>query len=129
MKNGGSCNTENVIYGLRCRICNKWYVGESSLQLSLRGRLNGHRAATVRLKEGKMLNSQMNGTGPVTENFVQEGHEFDRDMELYLLESGDWKSAVERRKRESYYICKFSTLEPGGLNKAAGIMGQFYGKI
>ena len=101
-------------------------MGESSLQL--RGRLNCHRAATVRLKEGKLLNSQMNDTG-AAEHFVQEGHEFDRDMELYLLESGDWKSAVERRKRESYYICKFSTLEPGGLNKAAGIMGQFYGKI
>ena len=82
----------------------------------------------MRLKEGKLLNSQMNDTG-AAEHFVQEGHEFDRDMELYLLESGDWKSVVERRKRESYYICKFSTLEPGGLIKAAGIMSQFYGKI
>ena len=126
VRNGGSCNTENIIYGLRCKLCNKWYVGESSLQL--RGRLNGHRAATVRLKEGKLLNSQMNDTG-AAEHFVEEGHDFDRDLELYMLESGCWKSAAERKKRESYYICKFSTLEPAGLNKTAGIMGQFYGSI
>ena len=126
VRNGGSCDTENIIYGLRCKLCDKWYVGESSLQL--RGRLNGHRAATVRLKEGKLLNSQMNDTG-AAEHFVEEGHDFDRDLELYMLENGCWKSAAERKKRESYYICKFSTLEPAGLNKTAGIMGQFYGSI
>ena len=126
VKNGGSCNTENVIYGLRCKLCNKWYVGESSLRL--RSRLNGHRAATVRLGEGKELNSQMNDTG-AAEHFAEDGHDFDRDLELYLLESGNWKSAVERKRRESYYICKYSTLDPAGLNKTAGIMGQFCGKI
>ena len=94
----------------------------------MRSRLNGHRAATVRLKEGKLLNSQMNDTG-AAEHFVKEGHDFERDMELYIMESGSWRSAAERKKRESYYICKFSTLEPAGLNKTAGIMGQFYGSI
>ena len=126
VKNGGSCNTENVIYGLRCQLCDKWYVGESSLRL--RSRLNGHRAATVRLGEGKELNSQLNDTG-AAEHFAEDGHDFDRDLELYLLESGNWKSAMERKRRESYYICKYSTLDPAGLNKTAGIMGQFYGKI
>ena len=70
----------------------------------------------------------MNDTG-AAEHFAWEGHDFDRDLELYMLESGNWRSAVERKKRESYYICKFSTLEPDGLNKAAGTMGQFYGSI
>ena len=126
MKNGGSCDKENVIYVLRCKLCNKWYVGESSLQL--RSRLNGQRAATVRLKEGKLLNTQMNDTG-AAEHFVKEDHNFERDLEVFVLESGKWRSAVERKKRESYYICKFSTLEPLGLNKTAGMMGQFYGSI
>ena len=126
VKNGGTCDTENIIYGLRCKLCDKWYIGESSLRL--RSRLNGHRAATVRLGEGKLLNTQMNDTG-AAEHFVQEGHNFEQDLELYLLESGKWKSAVERKKRESYYICKYSTLEPAGLNKTAGLMSQFYGKI
>ncbi len=126
VKNGGTCDTENIVYGLRCKLCDKWYVGESSLKL--RSRLNGHRAATVRLGEGKLLNTQLNDTG-AAEHFVQEGHNFDQHLELFVLESGNWRSAVERKKRESYYICKYSTLEPAGLNKTAGLMSQFYGKI
>ena len=70
----------------------------------------------------------MNDTG-AAEHFVKDDHIFERDLELFMLESGSWRSAVERKKRESYYICKFSTLEPAGLNKTAGIMGQFYGSI
>ncbi len=58
-----------------------------------------------------------------------DGHDFEQDVELYMLESGTWKSAGERKRHESYYICKFETLEPAGLNKTAGIMGQFYGSI
>ena len=126
VRSGGSCNTENVVYGLRCKLCNVWYIGESSLRL--RSRLNGHRAATVRLLEGKLLNSQMNDTG-AAEHFSKDGHNFDRDLELALLESGNWRTAAERKKRESYYICKFATLEPAGMNKAAGILGSFYGSI
>ena len=126
VKNGGSCDTENIIYGLRCRICDMWYVGESSLKL--RSRLNGHRASVVRLQAGKILNTQMNDTG-AAEHFVKEGHEFDRDLEVYLLESGKWKNAMERQKRESYYICKYATLEPAGMNKATGCLGSFYGKV
>ena len=72
--------------------------------------------------------SQMNDTG-AAEHFVKEDHDFERDLEMFVLESGKWRSAVERKKRESYYICKFSTLEPLGLNKTAGMMGQFYGSI
>ncbi len=42
---------------------------------------------------------------------VEEVHDFDQDMELYMLDSGRWKLAGERKKRESYFICKFATLE------------------
>ena len=54
------------------------------------------------LKEGKSLNSQMNDTG-AAEHFVGEGHDFDRDLELFLLESGGWRSAAERERREHTY--------------------------
>ena len=95
--------------------------------MKLRGRLNGHRASVVRLQEGKILNTQMNDTG-AAEHFAKGDHEFDRDLEVFLLESGKW-SAVERKKRESFYICKYATLEPAGMNKATGLLGSFYGKI
>ena len=126
VKKGGSCETENVIYGLRCLQCDKWYIGESSMKL--RSRLNGHRASVVRLRDGKALDTQMNDTG-AAEHFAKEDHEFDRDLEVYMLESGDWKNAMERKKRESFYICKYATLEHTGMNKATGCLSSFYGKI
>ena len=70
----------------------------------------------------------MNDTG-AAEHFSKEGHDFDRDLELALLESGSWRTAAERKKRESYYICKYATLEPTGMNEAAGTLGSFYGNI
>ena len=111
--NGGSCGTENVVYGLRCKLCNKWYVGESGN--ALRSRLNGHRASVVRLQKGEKLNTDMNDCG-AAEHFVKAGHDFDRDVEVFILESGDWGCPMERQRRESYYICKFGTLEKNGMN-------------
>ena len=70
----------------------------------------------------------MNDTG-AAEHFSQNGHDFDKDVEVSLLESGTWKTAAERKGRESYYICKYATLEPAGMNKAAGTYGSFYGNI
>ena len=95
VKDGGSCDTENIIYGLGCKL---W---ESSQQL--RGRLNGHRAATEQLEEE---NSHMNETG-AAEHFVKVAHDL-------VGESG----SRSRRGRN-----KFAT--PAGLNTTAGIIGQF----
>jgi len=64
----------------------------------------------------------MNDTG-AAEHFVKDGHNFDQDVEVFLLESGDWKSATERKQKESFYICKYQTLEP------AGLLGSFYKNI
>ena len=38
-------------------------------------------------------------------------------------------SAEERRCKESFYICKYSTLDPTGLNKKAGNMADLYEKV
>ena len=38
-------------------------------------------------------------------------------------------SAEERRCKESFYICKYSTLDPTGLNKKAGSMANLYEKV
>ena len=51
------------------------------------------------------------------------------DAALFILEKGEWKSAEERRCKESYYICKYSTLEPTGMNKKAGSMADLYEKV
>ena len=61
--------------------------------------------------------------------FASEGHSFEDDAGLYILEKGEWVNAEERRCKESFYICKFSTLEPTGMNKKAGSMADLYEKV
>ena len=84
---------------------------------------------TIKASSVLYSSSTSTSSSSSSEHFVEDGHDFDRDLELYMLESGRWRSAGERKKRESFDICKFATLEPAGLNKTAGIMGQFYGSI
>jgi hypothetical protein len=126
----GSCKSENIIYGIRCKRCSKWYVGESGLRLH--NRISGHRASIKRLQKGEKLNSQLCDTG-CAEHFNGDGHNFDQDAELHLLEKGEWVDPADRKKRESFLICKFRTMQSdmvqGGLNKTAGAFTDLYGKI
>ena len=96
--------------------------------MRLHDRLSGHRASIKRLEKGETLNTQQNDTG-LAEHFLEGGHNFERDAELHILEVGDWKSTEERRKKESFFICKFKTKQPCGMNKSAGCFTDLYEKI
>ena len=85
-RNGGNCKTTNAIYGMRCKECNQWYIGETGMRLH--DRLSGHRASIKRLEKGESLNTQLNDTG-LAEHFLVDGHNFERDAELHLLEAED----------------------------------------
>ena len=122
---GGTCKSTNLIYGVRCSKCDLWYVGESSMKLH--ERLNQHRYSTGKVKRGGLLDKS-NDTG-LAEHFAQDNHNFDQDLELYILEKGQWKTPMERKSKESYYICRHSTQEPDGLNKNAGFLGDLYEKV
>ena len=50
----------------------------------------------------------------LSKHFASKGHSFEDDAALYILERGQWKNAEERRCKESFYICKYSTLEQKG---------------
>ena len=94
----------------------------------MNNRMSGHHASIKRLKKGDSLNTQLNDTG-VAEHYVQEDHEFETDAEVHVVEKGDWRTASERKKRESFFVCKFKTLRPQGMNKTAGEYSEFYEKI
>jgi hypothetical protein len=74
------------------------------------------------------LNEEMNDTGAAEHNH-QPGHQFRTDAELHILEKGDWKTAAERKERESFWICKYKTHQPEGMNKTKGTFKDVYGKI
>ena len=122
---GGSCKSTNIIYGVKCARCEQWYVGETCMKLH--ERLNQHRYSTNKLKRGGSLDKS-NDTG-LAEHFAQEDHDFEADLELYILEKGRWKTPSDRKAKESFYICRHSTQEPQGLNKYAGFLGDLYEKI
>ena len=123
--NGGSCKSSNLIYGVNCVKCNLWYVGETGMRLH--ERLNQHRHSIGKIRRGESIDKS-NDTG-LSEHFALDGHSFEEDAGLYILEKGEWVNAEERRCKESFYICKFSTLEPTGMNKKAGSMADLYEKV
>ena len=90
-------------------------------------RLNQHRHSIGKIRRGESIDKS-NDTG-LSEHFSLEGHCFEDDAALYILETGEWISAEERRCKESFYICKYSTLDPTGLNKKAGNMADLYEKV
>ena len=100
--------------------------------MKLHNIVNGYRASIKRLSKGLKLNTQMNDTG-AAEHFSQGNHDFDEDAEFHVLEKGSWVDTADRRKRESFLICKYRTLQQdggqGGLNKEVGFFADLYGKI
>ena len=95
--------------------------------MKLHERLNQHRYSTNKLRCGGSID-KTNDTG-LAEHFALEDHNFDNDLELYILEKGKWKTPVERKAKESFYICRHSTMEPKGMNKNAGFLGDLYEKV
>ena len=125
LRSGGDCKSSNVVYGVKCDLCGVWYIGETSMKLH--ERLNQHRYSTNKLKRGGTLDNT-NDTG-LAEHFAESSHVFERDVKLYILENGKWESAYARQEKESYYICRYATLEPKGMNKKAGFMSDVYEKV
>ena len=122
----GSCRTANVIYGLECIKCNKWYIGETKQDLG--ARMSGHRASVNKVKRGGVLNDDMNDNGTAY-HFGEENHDFDRDARVVILECGEWKNTFERQTKEDYYICKFKTLQPTGINVKRGPFTKAFNKL
>ena len=122
---GGNCKSSNLIYGVKCSRCDLWYFGETSMRLH--ERLNQHRYSTGKLKRGGVLDKS-NDTG-LAEHFAQDDHDFENDLELFIMEKGGWKTSMERKAKESFYICRHSTQEPQGMNKNPGFLGDLYEKV
>jgi hypothetical protein len=95
---GGSCSTTNVVYGLRCKQCNVWYVGETGNRL--RDRINGHRdKAKIFKKKGPQSCDDKSDNG-ATIHFGGNNHTFETDVEIHLLDHAEEWMQEERREKE-----------------------------
>lgn len=100
-----NCKTSNAIYLMTCKVCKKQYVGETKLSISRR--INLHRSD---------YNTRRFKRSPVAEHFSHENHAFG-DISLCVIESDTRWDDTLRKRRETYWIRRLSTLQPYGINK------------
>ena len=106
LKGDTNCRTHNVVYLMPCGKCGKQYVGETKGLLN--SRMNVYRD-DWRHKRFEI--------SPVAEHFCLPVHDFLSHASVCCLESNpEWKN-IARKSRESYWIRRSNTLNPGGINK------------
>ena len=97
-----SCDTNGIVYYIKCKRCNQEYIGQTGRTLAKR--FGEHR--------GYVNNNKTNE--PTGLHFNLPGHRLS-DMEVSVLEKVFSKDKLTRETRESFYIREFQT-EINGMN-------------
>ena len=99
------CKTTGVVYMIVCGICNIKYIGQSSTPLHLR--INNHRSLCTNTKANKAdVHSEYE-----SEHFKIHSFKHIRIKILDIVEDSNI-----RLERENYFIIKYKTVYPYGLN-------------
>jgi hypothetical protein len=108
VKQNLTCGSENVIYLIRCKKCNKQYVGQTGQ--TLRKRFTNHK-----------LSINKKTPNPVGKHFNQEGHSLQdcciTPIEKLSIRNDKNDNKLALIKREIYWINKLGTAFPHGMNK------------
>lgn len=107
------CNSKNLIYSIKCLICQKIYIGQTTL--SLRNRFNAHKY-TIRHNKNKVLSSHINSC-------IRRSRYTNSIMPISLtpletlpiLEDPD-DNVTQLINRETEIIAELKTYEPHGIN-------------
>ena len=97
-----TCISQNLVYVIKCRTCNKIYIGETGRRLGYHFREH--------LRSTRQTNTDL----PVSRHFASPSHAC-TDMLVSVICSG-FLDAQDRRRFEARMIFKHKTLHPGGLN-------------
>jgi len=100
------CKMSNAVYLMTCNVCNKQYVGETSMALNTR--MNLHRSDWKTRKFNR---------SPVASHFNKESHAF-KNTVLCCIEANDTWTDGQRKMRETYWIRRLNTPHPHGINKS-----------
>lgn len=97
-----TCIKQNVVFVIKCRNCNKIYIGETGRRLgdSLREHLRSTRQTNTDLLVGRHFESPSHAC---------------TDMLVSVIRSG-FRDTQDRRRFEARTIFKHNTLHPGRLN-------------
>ena len=99
-----NCETDNVVYMIKCQKCNSCYIGETERMLK------------ERISEHKGYIRNNNAKEPVGAHFNSPGHDLS-DLKVIILEKVKSTNTQYRKERESYLIRKFNAFYKG-INKS-----------
>ena len=94
-----TCTSDNAVYLIKCRTCNKVYIGETGRRLG------------DRFREHLRSTRQTNTDLPVGRHFASPGHA-STDMLVSVIRSG-FRDTQDRHRFEAGMIFKHKTLHPG----------------
>ena len=97
-----SCTSNNVVYVIKCRACDKVYIGKTGRRLGYRFREH--------LRSTRVANTHL----PIGRHIVSSNHSTD-DMLVSVVCTG-FRDAAERRRFEGRMIFGHHMLHPRGLN-------------
>ena len=121
VKNGGTCQTKNIIYSAECLKHNKIYIGQTTNQANRR--FCGHRYDMKKATEIS-FGSEESGT-ELSEHFTSSPHDA-KNMRVHILDHNPKWKKIERLVLEDYYMCKLKTIEPDGLNTKHGVFAKLF---
>ena len=105
-----NCNTEKVLYLLKCKICNEApYVGKAKTKFRLR--FNNYKSKHRSFRKGNTNVPQKR----FHTHYTQEGHEGINDWEFTLIEKCETHKQL--KEREVFWQHKLKTFLPYGLNE------------
>ena len=116
MNSSSTISDENVIYAAECTRCPSLYVGQTKQQLF--ARFTGHRSDIALRPQRCELPQHFHES--------QNGCDFDRDLQIHILQKNLTGSRVAREAVEDQWIMKLGTLSPSGLNAKLSEYGILY---
>ena len=105
--NFSTCNTDNVVYYIKCVSCDKVYVGET--KFSLQKRISQH-LASIRLRYDTAV-----------ANHFDSSHNIQNDLRCGVLKHNNGWSDMMRKEKEGELIKRLGTIEPDGINISRGV--------
>ena len=112
----GTCKTKNIIYLVICCLCNKPYCGRT-IQI-LGKRMGGHRECFYQILRNEDVDISKDdyslGLHLFHEHGLRAPEDFNKHYRVQILEVC---SPARIEKKEHYYIHRYNTLHPIGLNK------------
>ena len=115
---GGNAITRNIVYAAKCKRCELIYVGHTTIPMN--ERFNIHRSDISKHPDRSELPKHFS-KNPLCE--------FDRDLEVHILEKDIVGNRSTLESREDRWILRLDTLSPNGLNSKLSEHGITYKKL